>query len=311
MDSRRTFLGYMAAVPVAAATTSIAGVVSGASGKNANSPGRVLGQENEGAVLSVTLSGPSVSIVEGDDVIVFFPKLEDHDAGVATSVNETPFGGGDYEVLGLPAPSGESKIVFPPLRCNAQEPYTQAQKLRSFSIRLRRPDVLQGIHPVDVFLSDQATVPPDAPMQTFPDALRFIYHGLPRDISLEVRGPNSFLFSPNFDLDRQAGLRFYELRFEYVSGSRRDLCHSDATASFKKLLELFPAAGEVRTIKFAHEDPRCAQPSTQNASKGTVAVFTHTAFSPQNGLREGSRGPQLLRVGKTGSDCRAPVMGHW
>jgi hypothetical protein len=304
MKSRRFFLRYLAALPAAAATTSIAGVVSSSKTKGAGSPGGALPERNGGTVLSVTFSGPSVSIVEDDDVIVFFPKLEDHDAGVGTSVNETPFGGGDYEVLGLPAFSVESKVVFPPLRCNAQDPYTQAQKLRYFSVRLRRPDVLEGIHPVDVFLSDQATVPPDTPMQTFPTGLRFIYRGLPRDLSLEVSGPNSLLFSPNFDLDRQTGVPFYELKFQYVAGSRRDPCHQDATASFKKLLELFPAAGNVKTIKFAHEDQSCGLPSSS-------AVLTNTGLSLENGSSHGFNRPWLLRTVGPGSDCQSILMGHW
>jgi len=303
-SSRRSFMQYLAAVPMAASAASLGAMVE-SSTSSATKHGPILPDRTGRVDLAVTFSGPSVSIVEGNDVIVFFPKLEDHDGGVGTSANEAPLAGNaDYEVFGLPSPTSATQVLFPPLRCHAEEPYAQAQRLRNFTIRLRRPDLLQGMDPVDVFLSDQATIPADTSMQTLPTALRFIYRNVPPDFSLQISGPSSFMFEPSFDLDRGAGIPMLGLTFQYSPGSRRDPCHRDATASFKKLLDFFPAAGNVQSIKFAHDDPTC---SLQPPSAG----FTHVGYSLREKPESIYDRPRLVPVNGPGHLCESPVMGHW
>jgi len=253
-------------------------------------------------VLSISFIGPLASIVEGDDVTIYAPRLEKHVASAETNTNEVPLeGDADYELSGLPTATGESIKIFPPIPCNGQDPYTEAKRLRNFTVTLKRPDVLQGIRPVDVFLSNRSTVPADARMQTLPTGVRFIYRDVPRNIALRLTGPNNFQFAPSFDLEEQAGTRQYELIFRYRSLRSTDPCHQDATASFKKLLEMFPESG-IRSIKFAHNDPSCAMQASQAKFHNTV-------------LRTGGTGDQqrarLLPVIGPGDDCQGTNMGSW
>ncbi len=299
-QSRRSFIKYLSAIPAGMAISSIGASALEAGTANKSNKG---GAESADTVtLAVRFQGPLASIVEGDDVIIYAPKLENHAAGVGTSANETViFGNADYQLSGLPSPTGPSRKIFPPVPCNAQEPYSEAQRLRNFTIRLKRPNVLEGVKPVDVMLSDKTTMPPDTPMRSFPTGIRFIYEGVPKDAALKLTGPGGFLFESNFSLDEKTGTRYYELKFGFQSLMPVDPCHIDATSSFLKLVQLFPGSN-IQSIKF-HNDPQC---SSQSASARLVNPAVRSGHHSEQ--------PHLMPAfftGGFGNDCESPNMGTW
>jgi hypothetical protein len=303
-QSRRSFLKYFAALPAGMAIPSLATAINSSEqlGSSANRSGS--SDTSDNVTLAISFIGPLASIVEGDDVVIYAPRLENHIAAAGTSANETPLrGDADYELSGLPTPAGEARKIFPPLSCNAQEPYAEARKLRNFTIRLKRPDVMEGIHPVDVFLSDRATVPPDAPMRSLPTGFRFIYNGVSKNLPLRLTGSRDFFYEPSFELDEQTGAHYFELSFQYRSIHAVDTCHRDSTVSFGRLLELFPATN-IRSIKFAQEDPRCAM---ESSSGRLINAELRTRDGVDN--HHGARLQRIFTGG--GSNCISPGMGSW
>jgi len=156
------------------------------------------------------------------------------------------------------------------------------------------------VRPVDVMLSDKTTVPPDTPMRSFPTGIRFIYEGVAKDTALKLTGPGGFLYEPSFNLDERAGTHYYELKFLFQSLQRADPCHRDATASFLKLVQLFPGSN-IQSIKFHGDDPKCS-------SQSQSANLVNADFRPGHDSVQ----PHLMPVFfGTGNDCEGPNMGTW
>jgi len=83
-QSRRSFIKYLSAIPAGMAISSIGASALEAGTANKSNKG---GAESADTVtLAISFQGPLASIVEGDDVIIYAPKLENHVAAAQTRV---------------------------------------------------------------------------------------------------------------------------------------------------------------------------------------------------------------------------------
>jgi hypothetical protein len=267
--SRRSILKALSAFPVAVSLRSFAFSIGGPS-----------------TTLTISISGPLAFVMDGNDVTVYAPQVPNHFGRVATSDGEAQLEvATNYQLSGLPDPTGETSFTLPPLTLNL--PKTPRDK-QEFSLRLKRPDAIVGIHPMDVFVSNA----PER-KQSLPTGLRFIYKNVSANPELTLSAKNSSAFQPNFITDKAAHPSHLEMEIEFETQTA-DHCHIEARASFGKLLELFPGHG-IQSIRFAEEDPSC---STHGAS-----VHLETAgYMPTQTMAH------KLNVNMKVGSCMSPVI---
>src|SRR6266550_2513934 len=103
-NSRRSFLKYCAVVPLGMSFNSMSGL----EGRYLNLGRTNATKSSDTIVLSISFIGPLASIVDGDDVTIYAPRLDKHVASAETSANEIPLEGeADYDLSGLPTATGE------------------------------------------------------------------------------------------------------------------------------------------------------------------------------------------------------------
>ena len=291
-QSRRNLLKYMAALPLGAAPmAALSHVMVKARPTHAVTAAVDLPIT---VTVAVSFTGPFAFVADGDDITVYAADAENHTGAVHTWNNETPLHPhDDYLLSGLHPAVEATKQVSPPLHFDIPKPYKEADQGCKFSIRLQRPDVIIGLRPVPVYLSEKPSIPPGTPMRTLPIGVRFVYRGVPSDVALRLTGANNFLFEPDFVSEQSVGMTQYEMAFQLVPEHTADPCHADAKASFQKMLAMFPTIN-LKTIQFANEDPNC---KTQIARLSTVAFRS-----------SGHPSTRLIPVVGGGNDCQSPVL---
>jgi hypothetical protein len=271
--SRRMFLKSLSALPIGASLPSLASMNQLTSTKGATS-------------LAVSFSGPLAFVMEEDDVTVYAPQLPNHFGRVSTSDGEVKLRpSATYRLSGLPSPSGETQRSADPLTVKATKTPSAPTE---FAIRVKRPDAIVGIKPVDAFLSNE----PDR-KRSLPTGLRFLYKNVSPDLSLQLSANDGFNYQPTFAADRAADPLHLSMEFEFETPIA-DHCHTEARASFETLLKLFPEHG-ITSIHFADEDPSCA---TNMAS-----AHLEPAIYQQDGLTA-----HKLNVATRSGSCMAPVL---
>lgn len=243
-QSRRMFLKSLSAIPVGLSLSALA------------SDGHI-----PSTSLVISFSGPLAFVMDGNDITVYAPKVPNHFGRIATSDGETQLEAAtSYQLSGLPDPRGETSFSVPPLTLNL--PKTPHDK-QEFSLRLKRPDVIIGLHPMEVFVSNA----PER-KQSLPTGLRFLYKNVKSNPELTLSANNSSAFQPNFATDRAAHPSHLEMEIEFETAVP-DHCHTEARASFGKLLDLFPGHG-IQSIRFANENPSCKTHITGGHLESTI-----------------------------------------
>jgi hypothetical protein len=264
--SRRTFLKSLSALPVAIGLRSFA-----ASGTSSST-------------LTLSFSGPLAFVISGNDVIVYAPQLPNHFGRAGTNDGKVLLPASvDYQLNGLPDPAGETQMTLPPLTLRAPKTPRAPQ---TFSLRVKRPDLISGIRPVEAFLSND----PDR-KQTLPTGLRFLYKNMSPDTALRLSASDGFDFTPGFTADKAVDRAQLNMSIEFET-SIPDHCYAEAQASFEKLLKLFPGHG-ITSIQFAMRDPSCM---THTAS----AHLMPTIYRPDHDT------PHKLDIAGGPANCQAP-----
>jgi hypothetical protein len=182
---------------------------------------------------TITFRGPLAVIGDGNYVNVYGAPVDDHAAVIATSGGSKPFEDAyDYELTGLPSPSSARTIPRGSLDLALNDPFSTPDGTCRFRIRLKRPDIIEGIDLVDIIFKGQNA--------TVAAGLLFVYTAIKRTQDIVLTSASKGNYTLDFTRDDDAHRPEHAAICRLVPPHVYDPCHDDAKAEFKDIASMVP-----------------------------------------------------------------------